>query len=88
MVTGDRARHAGRGAGATARPRGEECPTPAGQCEAWARIGLRYPFNEYRACWKMGGQPLVIGLDPPRLLAHVTDGATGFTRSTMGNICR
>jgi alpha-glucosidase (family GH31 glycosyl hydrolase) len=32
---------------------------PAGQCEAWARIGLRYPFNEYRACWKMGGQPLV-----------------------------
>jgi len=31
---------------------------PAGQCEAWARAGLRYPFNEYRACWKMGGQPL------------------------------
>ena len=32
---------------------------PSNQCEAWARIGLRYPFNEYRACWKMGGQPLV-----------------------------
>jgi len=31
---------------------------PAGQCEAWARVGLAYPFNEYRACWKMGGQPL------------------------------
>jgi alpha-glucosidase (family GH31 glycosyl hydrolase) len=31
---------------------------PGGQCEAWARAGLRYPFNEYRACWKMGGQPL------------------------------
>lgn len=31
---------------------------PAGQCEAWARAGLKYPFNEYRACWKMGGQPL------------------------------
>lgn len=27
--------------------------------EAWARFGLDYPFNEYRACWKMGGQPLV-----------------------------
>jgi alpha-glucosidase (family GH31 glycosyl hydrolase) len=21
-------------------------------------VGLRYPFNEYRACWRMGGQPL------------------------------
>ena len=31
---------------------------PAGQCEAWARVGLKYPFNEFRACWKMGGQPL------------------------------
>jgi alpha-glucosidase (family GH31 glycosyl hydrolase) len=31
---------------------------PAGQCEAWARVGLKYSFNEYRACWKMGGQPL------------------------------
>lgn len=26
---------------------------------AWAKIGLQFPFNEYRACWKMGGQPLV-----------------------------
>lgn len=32
--------------------------TPTELCEAWARIGLRYPFNEYRACWRMGGQPL------------------------------
>jgi alpha-glucosidase (family GH31 glycosyl hydrolase) len=31
---------------------------PVGQCEAWARIGLGYRFNEFRACWKMGGQPL------------------------------
>lgn len=31
---------------------------PADLCEAWARVGLRYPFNEYRACWRMGGQPL------------------------------
>ena len=26
---------------------------------SWAKIGLKFPFNEYRACWKMGGQPLV-----------------------------
>ncbi len=32
--------------------------SPADLCEAWAQIGLRYPFNEYRACWRMGGQPL------------------------------
>ena len=29
-----------------------------GQSEAWGRVGLKYPFNEYRACWKLGGQPL------------------------------
>jgi len=33
--------------------------TPNEQSERYARIGLRFPFNEYRACWKMGGQPLV-----------------------------
>lgn len=27
--------------------------------QKWAEIGLHFPFNEYRACWKMGGQPLV-----------------------------
>lgn len=26
---------------------------------SWAKIGLSFPFNEYRAGWKMGGQPLV-----------------------------
>lgn len=25
----------------------------------WAEIGLKYPLNEYRAMWKMGGQPIV-----------------------------
>lgn len=25
----------------------------------WVEIGLRFPFNEYRAGWKAGGQPLV-----------------------------
>jgi alpha-glucosidase (family GH31 glycosyl hydrolase) len=29
-----------------------------GQCEAWARLGAEFEFNEMRACWKMGGQPL------------------------------
>lgn len=33
--------------------------TPAAQCEAWARLGAEYNFNEFRACWKMGNQPLV-----------------------------
>ncbi|MBP2000159.1 alpha-glucosidase (family GH31 glycosyl hydrolase) [Paenibacillus shirakamiensis] len=32
--------------------------TPHEQCEAWARIGLEFSLNEYRACWKLGGQPL------------------------------
>ncbi|MDR1763834.1 MAG: glycoside hydrolase family 31 protein [Dysgonamonadaceae bacterium] len=27
--------------------------------EAWVRIGLNFPFNEYRAGWRMGGQALV-----------------------------
>ena len=26
--------------------------------EAYAKIGLDYPLNEFRACWKMGGHPL------------------------------
>jgi hypothetical protein len=29
-----------------------------GQREAWAQIGAEFSFNEMRACWKMGGQPL------------------------------
>ena len=33
--------------------------TPQQQCEWYARIGLDYPLNEYRAMWKMAGQPLV-----------------------------
>lgn len=33
--------------------------SPNDQCEEWAKIGLEFPLNEYRAMWKMGGQPLV-----------------------------
>jgi len=29
------------------------------QCGRWAEVGLDYKLNEYRAMWKMGGQPLV-----------------------------
>ena len=31
---------------------------PNAHCELFARVGLDYPLNEYRACWKMGGQPI------------------------------
>jgi alpha-glucosidase (family GH31 glycosyl hydrolase) len=31
---------------------------PNKHCELFARVGLDYPLNEYRACWKMGGQPI------------------------------
>jgi len=33
--------------------------TPNEHCEAYAKLGLEYPLNELRACWKMAGQPLV-----------------------------
>ena len=33
--------------------------TPNGHSEIWAKFGLRYPYNEYRACFKCGGQALV-----------------------------
>ena len=29
------------------------------QTEWWAKLGLEFPYNEFRACWKMGGQALV-----------------------------
>jgi len=31
---------------------------PNAHSELYGRIGLRYPLNEYRAMWKMGGEPL------------------------------
>lgn len=42
--------------------------TPNDMCEQWAGIGANYPFNEFRACWKMGAQPLAQRLqDKPPL---------------------
>jgi alpha-glucosidase (family GH31 glycosyl hydrolase) len=32
---------------------------PNDHSQLWAEVGLQYPLNEYRAMWKMGGQPLV-----------------------------
>ena len=32
---------------------------PSELSEAYAKIGLEFPLNEYRACFKIGGQPLV-----------------------------
>ena len=33
--------------------------TPVDQCAAYAAFGTKYPLNEFRACWKNGGRPLV-----------------------------
>lgn len=33
--------------------------SPVELTEAWARFGERFPYNEFRACWKCGGRPLV-----------------------------
>jgi len=33
--------------------------TPQEQSELYGEIGLKYPLNEYRAMWKMAGQPIV-----------------------------
>lgn len=64
--------------------------TPNRQCELYAQFGLRFPLNEYRACWKMAGQPLVQRLhdknhnweDVQKLIPHMlTEGLAGYTFS-------
>ncbi len=40
--------------------------SPNEHSEEWAKIGLSFPLNEYRAMWKMGGQPLVQRLGDKR----------------------
>ncbi|MBN2001565.1 glycoside hydrolase, partial [candidate division KSB1 bacterium] len=39
---------------------------PNDHTEEWARLGLEYPLNEYRACWKLGGQALAQRLHDKR----------------------
>ncbi len=59
---------------------------PNEQTELFGKIGLDYPLNEFRAMWKMGGQPLVERLrdknhtweDLRKLIPHT------FVESLMG----
>ena len=53
----------------------------------WATVGLDYKFNEYRAMWKMGGEPLVQRLrdknhsweDLRKLIPHIlVSGLSGY----------
>jgi alpha-glucosidase len=64
--------------------------SPNRQCELYAQFGLRFPLNEYRACWKMAGQPLAQRLhdknhnweDVRKLIPHMlTEGLAGYTFS-------
>jgi alpha-glucosidase (family GH31 glycosyl hydrolase) len=64
--------------------------TPNRHCELYTQFGLRFPLNEYRACWKMGGQPLVQRLhdknhtwtDLQKLIPDmITEGLSGYTFS-------
>ena len=61
--------------------------SPNTHTELFAKIGLDYPFNEYRATWKMGGQPLVQRLhdknhdwnDLEKLIPHMLlEGLMGY----------
>ena len=67
-----------------------ESATPNKHCELYAKIGLRFPLNEYRACWKMAGQPLAQRLhdkshnwqDVSKLIPDMlTEGLVGYTFS-------
>jgi len=64
--------------------------SPNKQCELYAQFGLRYPLNEYRACWKMAGLPLAQRLadknhnweDVQKLVPQMlTEGLIGYTFS-------
>ena len=64
--------------------------SPNRQCELYAQFGLRFPLNEYRACWKMAGQPLAQRLhdknhtweDVQKLIPQMlTEGLAGYTFS-------
>lgn len=54
--------------------------SPNEQSRLWGEVGLDFPLNEYRAMWKMGGEPLVERLrdkqhtwaDLQKLIPHIT----------------
>lgn len=50
----------------------DKTATSVDMCEYWAKIGLDFPVNEYRAGWKMGGQPLVQRLGDKDYSWHAT----------------
>jgi alpha-glucosidase len=61
--------------------------TPEDQSELYGKIGLKYPLNEYRAMWKMAGQPIVNRLrdkyhtweDVQKLIPHILlQGIVGY----------
>ncbi|MBC8988197.1 glycoside hydrolase [Pedobacter sp. N36a] len=61
--------------------------SPNEHSRLWGEIGLSYPLNEYRAMWKMGGEPLVQRLrdkkhnweDLQKLIPHLmTAGLLGY----------
>ncbi|SHE45047.1 glycoside hydrolase family 31 protein [Pedobacter caeni] len=61
--------------------------SPNEHSRLWGEIGLSFPLNEYRAMWKMGGEPLVQRLrdkkhnweDLQKLIPHlVTAGLMGY----------
>lgn len=37
----------------------DKTATSVDMCRYWAKVGLDFPVNEYRAGWQMGGEPLV-----------------------------
>jgi alpha-glucosidase len=68
----------------------KEPVSPNRQCELYAQFGLRFPLNEYRACWKMAGQPLAQRLhdknhnweDVRKLIPQMlAEGLAGYTFS-------
>ena len=68
----------------------KESASPNRQCELYGQFGLRFPLNEYRACWKMAGQPLAQRLhdkghswgEVQQLIPHMlTEGLAGYTFS-------
>ena len=67
-----------------------EKATQCKHAELYAKIGLDYPLNEYRAMWKMGGQPIVNRLcdknhnweDLQKLVPNmIIEGLMGYTFS-------
>jgi len=68
----------------------KEPATPNRHSELYAQFGLRFPLNEYRACWKMAGLPLAQRLhdkhhewtDVQKLIPHMLNiGLIGYTFS-------